>query len=198
MPAWPRWCRILPAEAPERRAYPAGGRALGRRGGGSVHRPLRPDGHRWCASCRRAARRSCRRWGRIRLTCWPSRFLADTARALEARGAMRISAPFPLGASKAPPPGCAPPPSASGVAPQVSTVARPGQPRAGPAGDGPEPRAARGQAHLSSSPIRQLEIPLARFLSAANWACSWSRSARPTCTASIWPRSWRCCRPARR
>ena len=27
----------------------------------------------------------------------------------------------------------------------------------------------------------------------ASSACSWSRSARPTCTASTWPKNWRCC-----
>jgi light-independent protochlorophyllide reductase subunit N len=43
-------------------------------------------------------------------------------------------------------------------------------------------------------PDSQLEMPLARFLSRANSAWSWSRSARPTCTASISPPNCRCCR----
>ncbi|WP_407522601.1 ferredoxin:protochlorophyllide reductase (ATP-dependent) subunit N [Methylobacterium oryzisoli] len=90
-------------------------------------------------------------------------FLADTARALDARGARRIAAPFPLGAegttlwlqAAA---------DAFGVAPaRVAAVTAPGLARAGRALDRHRERLAGRR--LFFFPDSQLEIPLARFLS---------------------------------
>ncbi len=49
----------------------------------------------------------------------------------------------------------------------------------------------------SSSPIRSSRCRW-RASCRASSAWSWSKSARPTCTASTWPPNWRCCRPALR
>ena len=47
-------------------------------------------------------------------------------------------------------------------------------------------------------PDSQLEIPLARFFAARSSACSRSKSPRPICIGSCWPRNWRCCLPGLR
>jgi light-independent protochlorophyllide reductase subunit N len=120
-------------------------------------------------------------------------FLADTARLLESRGATRLAAPFPLGAEGTTC-GCRPPPDAIRCGRRAF--------RAGDrAGQGPQCSAAlaRHRSQLAkASASSSFRIRSSRFRSPAswraNWACSWSRSARPTCTASIWPRNSRCCR----
>ena len=90
-------------------------------------------------------------------------FLADTARALDNRGARRIAAPFPLGAEgttlwlRAAA-------EAFGIAPErVAAVTAPGLARAGRALDRHRERL-EGR-RLFFFPDSQLEIPLARFLS---------------------------------
>jgi light-independent protochlorophyllide reductase subunit N len=45
-------------------------------------------------------------------------------------------------------------------------------------------------------PDSQLEVPLARFLRQRARHGRWSKSARPICTAAIWPANWRRCRRA--
>ena len=105
-------------------------------------------------------------------------FLGDTAVKLEARGARRLAAPFPFGAEgttawlKAAA-------DAWGVAPAAfNAVVAPG-PRARPSARW----SARGRcwrgARCSSSPTRSWSRRW-RASSPANWACAWSRSARPT------------------
>ncbi|NEU11050.1 ferredoxin:protochlorophyllide reductase (ATP-dependent) subunit N [Methylobacterium sp. BTF04] len=90
-------------------------------------------------------------------------FLADTARALEARGATRLPAPFPLGAEgttawlKAAA-------DAFGIAPDhFDAVTAPGRARASRALD--PYRAMLRDKRVFFFPDSQLEIPLARFLS---------------------------------
>jgi light-independent protochlorophyllide reductase subunit N len=89
-------------------------------------------------------------------------FLADTARALEARGAQRLPAPFPLGAegttlwlqAAA---------EAFGVAPRSF---RAGHRTGAPTRHGPGPPAAQlAGKRIFFFPDSQLEVPLARFLS---------------------------------
>ena len=121
-------------------------------------------------------------------------FLADTAVALEARGATRLPAPFPLGVegttvwlqAAA---------SAFGVdAATFETAIAPARDRATTA-------VARQRTQLAGKsifffPDSQLEIPLARFLS-RELGMALAEVARPTCTASTWPKNWRCCPKAR-
>ncbi|MGU3540611.1 ferredoxin:protochlorophyllide reductase (ATP-dependent) subunit N [Methylobacterium sp. A54F] len=89
-------------------------------------------------------------------------FLADTARALEARGARRLPAPFPLGAEgttlwlKAAA-------EAWGVAPErFAAVTAPGRARAATALEAHRERLAGRRVFFF--PDSQLEVPLARFL----------------------------------
>ena len=114
-------------------------------------------------------------------------FLADTARALEERGAQRICRRPSRSASKARRAGCEA--AADGLrrrAPaRFEQVTAPRRARA---------RRRRWRATAtrspasasSSSPIRSSRSRW-RASCRANWACAWSRSARPTCTASTWP-----------
>ena len=90
-------------------------------------------------------------------------FLADTARALEARGAIRLSAPFPLGAE-----GTTQWLQAAATAFEVSAatfakVCAPGQQRAATALAKLRPQLAGKR--IFFFPDSQLEIPIARFLS---------------------------------
>lgn len=90
-------------------------------------------------------------------------FLADTARALEARGAQRLPAPFPLG-EEGTTAWLQAAATAFGIAPEVfAQVTAPGRERANAA-------LARQKQQLAGKsifffPDSQLEIPLARFLS---------------------------------
>ena len=115
------------------------------------------------SSFRRAAPASCRRSGPDTAFLLAQPFLADTARALEDRGATRLDAPFPLGVEgttgwlRA---------AANwwGVEPgRFDAVTAPGIERATPRAR-PSSRAARGK-RLFFFPDSQLEVPLARFLS---------------------------------
>jgi len=122
-------------------------------------------------------------------------FLADTARALEARGAVRLAAPFPLGAegTTAWLQAAA---NAWGVSPErFDAVTRAPLDRACRA-------LARHREELAGKsvfffPDSQLEIPLARFL-AREMDMRLVEVGTPTCTASIWPRSLPCSPPAPR
>ena len=109
-------------------------------------------------------------------------FLADTARALEARGATHLPAPFPLGAE-----GTTAWLQAAADAFGVDAGAvrrrspRPGRERARIA-LAAAARACWPASASSSSPTRSSRCRW-RASWRANWACSSSRSARPTCTA---------------
>jgi light-independent protochlorophyllide reductase subunit N len=140
-------------------------------------------------AARRAA--SCRGRPGTRI-CWPSPSWRDTARALEARGAQRIAGARSRSASKAPPPGCRPR-RAFGVDPRVRAVTAPARARAHRALARHRELAGR-QAHLLLPRLAARSAAGALPVARARHA-SWSRSARPTCTASTWPRSSRCCRP---
>ena len=119
-------------------------------------------------------------------------FLADTARALEKRGATHLTAPFPLGVE-----GTARWLEAAarvfGIPPaRFREVIEPGAQRARRALD-------RYRTQLASKRVFFSRIPSSRCHSPVFWRascrCGRSRSAPPTCTASTSPRSWRCCRP---
>ena len=191
MPAWPRWCRSLPASERATSLLVVG--ALADVVEDQFRRLFDGDGHRpGCSSCRRGARPNCRRSGRDTRFLLAQPFLADTARALEARGATRIAAPFPLGAE-----GTTRWLRAAADALAGRTSERSAMPPRS-ARHARERALARYRAELAGKrvflfPDSQLEVPLARFLS-RELACSWSRSARPICIASIWPKNLRCCR----
>ena len=117
-------------------------------------------------------------------------FLADTARALQSRGAQHLPAPFPLGVEgttawlKAAatelvwPPRCLnkpPPPHAN--APKKPWLC--------------SARCCKVSASFSS-PTRSSKFRLARFVH-RELAWIWSKWARPTCTASTWPPNSRSC-----
>ena len=122
-------------------------------------------------------------------------FLADTARALERRGAQRLAAPFPFGAegttawlwAAA---------QAFGVSPKhfEATVAAPRE-RAQLALT--RQRAVLAGKRIFFFPDSQLEIPLARFAARELGHAAAGSGHALTCTASTWPKNWRCCRPAR-
>ena len=137
---------------------------------------------------------SCRRWGPIRGMLLAQPFLAETARALEARGAQcgcrRRSRWGRRGHDGV---------AARGGA-TLSGVER-GRFDSGSDGAGTHAgeadarwkavsRAAGGEGAMFFFPDSQLELPLARFLH-ASWGWGWSRRERRICTASTWPRSWR-------
>jgi light-independent protochlorophyllide reductase subunit N len=90
-------------------------------------------------------------------------FLADTARALEARGAQRLPAPFPLG-EEGTTTWLQAAATAFGISPEVfAQVTAPGRERANAALARQKPQLA-GKS-IFFFPDSQLEIPLARFLS---------------------------------
>ena len=166
MPASPRSCRTCPHEAPRRRALAARRRRAGRRRRGPVRAGCsRRSASGRCASCRRAAPATCRRSGPRTRFLLAQPFLADTARALEERGAT--------------PAACALPARRRGHdalaaggrrAPAASTR------RAFEQRDGAAAASARGARSRATArelagkrvfffPDSQLEVPLARFLS---------------------------------
>jgi len=117
-------------------------------------------------------------------------FLADTARALQSRGAQHLAAPFPLGVE-----GTTAWLQAAatefGVAPDVFEQAT----------AAPRQRADKAlatqrqmlQASASfSSPTRSSKSRWPA-LSSANWAWTWWKWARPICTASTWRPNWPSC-----
>ena len=111
-------------------------------------------------------------------------FLADTARALEDRGAQRHRRAFPARRRRARRRGCGPRPTPSASRPRASTRSPP-RPRSGPTRALARYRAAAGgQAGVPSSPILSSKSRW-RASWRANWGCGRSRSARPTCIASI-------------
>ena len=134
---------------------------------------------------------------RTRGCCWRSPSW-PTPRARWKSAARRwLPAPFPLGAegTTAWLQAAA---DAFGVAADALRARRPrAAARARRRRDRPAPRPARRQARvlLPRQPARDPARPLPRRASSA---CSWPKSARPICTASTWPPSWRCCRPAPR
>ena len=138
-----------------------------------------------CASCRRAAPASCRRSAPHTRFLLAQPFLAETARALEERGAVRLAAPFPLGVEGTTP-GCSAAADAFGVDP-----ARVRAGRSAPASRAGRNARWRATARCSpasassSSPTRSSRCR-SPASSRASSAWRWSRSARPICTASIW------------
>jgi light-independent protochlorophyllide reductase subunit N len=178
-----------------RRALAAGRRRARRRRRGPVRAPVRRTRHRPGAFPAAAPRRACRRSGPNTRFLLAQPFLADTARALEERGATRLPRPS-RSAPKARRCGC------RRRRDRLRRQRRARVRRASPRRDRERAQRAlaRYRAELAGKrvfffPDSQLEIPLARFL-ARELACSWSRSARRTCTASTWPPSSRCCPPA--
>jgi light-independent protochlorophyllide reductase subunit N len=174
------------ARQPRRTGRAAGGGRAGRCG----RRPVRAGcsarwgiGPAW-PSCRRARSDACQRWGRGTRFLLAQPFLGDTARAL--RGARRACAwpPFPLGDE--------------GTTAWLQAGARPwasaprhvrGRARRRRA-NAPRAALARLQPRLRGKrifffPDSQLEIPIARFLARELGMRARSRSARPTCTASM-------------
>ena len=111
-------------------------------------------------------------------------FLANTARALDSRGAQRLPAPFPLGVEGTLAwlaAAC----DAFGVPrARLDDVTRAARERA-------SARSLKASAS-SSFPIRSWKFRW-RVFSRARWACSLSKWPRPICTGSTWPRNWRCC-----
>ena len=121
-------------------------------------------------------------------------FLADTARALEERGARRIEAPFPLGAEGTTALARAPPPQAFGVR-RIAFRRRDGAgSRSRQQGDRTPPSRPLAGKRVFLFPDSQLELPLARFLVARSGDARSSRSARPICIASTWRPSSIFCR----
>jgi light-independent protochlorophyllide reductase subunit N len=120
-------------------------------------------------------------------------FLAETARALEARGAQVLTAPFPLGAE-----GTTLWLRAAAdclrTCPPRASARRPFRARGARARRSRTMRSACPDAASSSFPTRSSSCR-----SRASWrgsaGCGRSRSARPTCIATTWRPSWRCCRP---
>ena len=122
-------------------------------------------------------------------------FLADTGKALDSRGCQRLAAPFPLGieGTRAWLEAAA---SEWGVAAErVAEVTAAPRERAAKSLR-PLSRASRRQADLLLPGLRSSKFPSPASWR-ARWAWSWSRSARPICTAAISPTSWPGCRPAR-
>jgi light-independent protochlorophyllide reductase subunit N len=163
----------------------------------SSRRAVRAHGHRACAlPARHAATRPARRWAPTPAILLAQPFLADTARALEERGARRIAAPFPLGVEGTTLLARRPRPMP--LACRRGTFAR-GRPAAG---DTPRAALARhrdalaGQARLLL-PDSQLEMPLARFLSRELGMQLVEVGTPYLHRAASAPRNWRCCPRAR-
>ena len=133
---------------------------------------VRRDGHRAaCASCRRAGRRSCRAVGPGTRFLLAQPFLADTARALEERGAQRLAGAVPARRR-----GHDPVAAGGGATPSASrrerfdAVTAPAA-RARDARGRALSAAAGGQARCSSSPTRSWKSRW-RASCRANWAWS--------------------------
>ena len=174
----------------------AGGGRAGRRGRGPVPAPVRATGRgSGRASCRRAARGPCPRWGRTRATCWrspswptPRARWRNAVPAASRRG-------FPLGAE-----------GTTGVAAgggervgrRAGALPRRhrGGARTGRARRRPASRPARRQAHLLLPRLAARGAAGALPGQRAGHAAVRGRHAR-SCTASTWPRNWPCCRRAR-
>jgi light-independent protochlorophyllide reductase subunit N len=143
-----------------------------------------------CSSSRRASAATLPAIGPNTRYLLAQPFLADTARALEARGASawrrrsRWAWRAPTAWLQA---------AADRIRHQRRTAVEAGH---GPPG-ACQAALARHRQQLAGKrifffPDSQLEMPLARFL-ARELGMRCSRSARPTCTASTWRPNWRCC-----
>ena len=159
MPASPPWCPSLPREpAGAPRSLLVVG-ALADVVEDQLRRLFAELGIGRCASCRPAAPPTCPPVGPNTSFLLAQPFLAETARALEERGAVRLAAPFPLGAE--------------GTTLWLEAAADAWRRRPGPLPqrDRPRPRARRAArlaraparrspaSASSSSPTRQLEMP---------------------------------------
>jgi light-independent protochlorophyllide reductase subunit N len=117
-------------------------------------------------------------------------FLADTARALQSRGAQHLAAPFPLGVE-----GTTTWLQAAatefGVVPEVFEQATAAPRQRAEKALAVQRQMLQGQ-RIFFFPDSQLEIPLARFVHRELGMDLW-KWAHPTCTASTWPKNSRSC-----
>ena len=166
MPALPRWCPELPAEPPTPRRSLLVVGALADVVEDQFAAPVRATRHRAaCASCRRAARASCRAVGPNTRFLLAQPFLGrHGARARGARRARGCARPS-RSAPRARRCGCRPPPTPSASPPRTSTRVDRAAAASARASAVARHRVQLAGKRIFFFPDSQLEIPLARFLS---------------------------------